>query len=69
MESFKEVLDEAVKLTEEIEEVEKHLSALRSNRKRLIIGLRENKVTARKISDVLGMSEQNVHKIVKNKNG
>jgi hypothetical protein len=29
--------------------------------------LRSDKVTARKLSDLLGMSEQNVHKIVKGK--
>ena len=60
-----EALQEVVRLTEEIEEVEKHLSALRSNRNRLIVGLRRNKVTARKISDALGISEQSIHKIVK----
>lgn len=62
-----DVLKEALDLTNEINELENRLSALRDNRKLLIIGLRRNKVTARKISDVLGMSEQNVHKIVKSK--
>lgn len=60
-----EALQEVVQLTEEIEEAEKHLSALRSNRNRLVVGLRRNKVTARKISDALGISEQSIHKIVK----
>lgn len=69
MANNEEVLQEAVSLTQEIEQMEMRLSALRSNRQLLIIGLRKNKVTARKISDALGMSEQNVHKIVKSRNG
>ena len=66
---MEEELKEALELTNEINELETHLSNLRGNRRLLMIGLRKNKVTARKISDVLGMSEQNVHKIVKSKNG
>jgi len=32
-----------------------------------MVKLRQNKITARRLSDLLGMSEQNVHKIVKSK--
>jgi hypothetical protein len=60
-------LQAAITLTDEIVRVESELSSLREDRKKLMIELRQNKVTARVLSDCLGMSEQNVHKIVKGK--
>ena len=59
------LLNVALSYTNQIAELEDKLTMLRANRKLAIITLRREKVTARKISDVLGMSEQNVHKIVK----
>lgn len=59
------LLNVALSYTNQIAELEDQLTMLRANRKLAIITLRREKVTARKISDVLGMSEQNVHKIVK----
>ena len=58
-------LDAVVEITEAINRIQSELSALRNDRKVLMIKLRQNKITARKLSDLLGMSEQNVHKIVK----
>jgi len=58
-------LDAVVEITNTINLIELELTALRKDRKELIIKLRQNKITARKLSDLLGMSEQNVHKIVK----
>jgi len=60
-------LEAVVEITEAIDRIQSELSALRDDRKTLMIKLRSNKVTARKLSDLLGMSEQNVHKIVKGK--
>lgn len=60
-------LEAVVEITEAIDRIQSELSALRDDRKTLMIKLRLNKVTARKLSDLLGMSEQNVHKIVKGK--
>jgi|LauGreDrversion2_3_1035106.scaffolds.fasta_scaffold375380_1 DNA-directed RNA polymerase specialized sigma24 family protein len=60
-------LDAVVEITEAINRIQSELSALRDDRKTLMIKLRSDKVTARKLSDLLGMSEQNVHKIVKGK--
>lgn len=60
-----EKLKEAITLTDDISNLEKELSDLREMRRKLIIELRREKVTARVLSDALGMSEQNVHKIVK----
>ena len=58
-------LEAVVEITNTINRIELELTALRKDRKKLIIELRQNKITARKLSDLLGMSEQNVHKIVK----
>ncbi len=58
-------LDAVVEITDAINRIQSELSALRDDRKTLMIKLRENKITARRLSDLLGMSEQNVHKIVK----
>ena len=58
-------LEAVVEITEAIDRIQSELSALRDDRKTLMIKLRENKITARRLSDLLGMSEQNVHKIVK----
>jgi DNA-binding Xre family transcriptional regulator len=60
-------LQAAITLTDEIVRVESELASLREDRKKLMIELRQGKVTARVLSDCLGMSEQNVHKIVKGK--
>jgi hypothetical protein len=60
-------LDAVVEITDAINRIETELSSLREDRKLLMIKLRENKITARRLSDLLGMSEQNVHKIVKGK--
>lgn len=62
-----EKLNEVVSISNSINELEKDLTSLRNKRRKLMIELREEKVTARKLSDLLGMSEQNVHKIVKGK--
>lgn len=62
-----EKLNEVVSVSNSINELEKHLTTLREKRRELIVQLRQEKVTARKLSDLLGMSEQNVHKIVKGK--
>lgn len=60
-------LDAVVEITDAINRIELELTALRKDRKVLMIKLRQYKVTARRLSDLLGMSEQNVHKIVKSK--
>lgn len=60
-------LNEVVALTDAINSKEQEVAMLRENRKQLMIELRQEKVTARALSDLLGMSEQNVHKIVKGK--
>lgn len=60
-------LEAVIEITDAINRIENELTALRNDRKQLMIILRSNKVTARKLSDLLGMSEQNVHKIVKGK--
>lgn len=62
-----EKLQAAILLTDEIVRVESELASLREDRKKLMVELRQGKVTARVLSDCLGMSEQNVHKIVKGK--
>jgi DNA-binding Xre family transcriptional regulator len=62
-----ELLKLTINLTDEINVAQKNLDELRAQRRKNIIHLRENKVTARVLSDCLGMSEQNVHKIVKGK--
>jgi len=62
-----EELQAAITLTDEIVRVEAELTSLREDRKKLMVKLRQGKVTARVLSDCLGMSEQNVHKIVKDK--
>ena len=58
-------LDAVVEITDTINKIELELTSLRNDRKALMIKLRSNKITARRLSDLLGMSEQNVHKIVK----
>lgn len=60
-------LDDVVDLNNAINKVEITLKQMREERRTRLIRLRANKVTARKLSDVLGMSEQNIHKIVKGK--
>jgi DNA-binding Xre family transcriptional regulator len=60
-------LDAVVEITDAINRIELELTALRKDRKALMVKLRQNKITARRLSDLLGMSEQNVHKIVKSK--
>lgn len=60
-------LDAVVEITDAINRIEVELTSLRNDRKMLMVKLRQNKITARRLSDLLGMSEQNVHKIVKNK--
>ena len=62
-----EELQAAITLTDEIVRVEAELTSLREDRKKLMVKLRQGKVTARVLSDCLGMSEQNGHKIVKSK--
>jgi uncharacterized protein (UPF0335 family) len=64
---MEEELETVIEITDAINRVEAELTQLRNDRKDLMIKLRGNKVTARKLSDLLGMSEQNVHKIVKGK--
>lgn len=59
-------LDAVVEITDAINRIELELTSLRNDRKILMVKLRKNKITARRLSDLLGMSEQNVHKIVKN---
>lgn len=60
-------LQDAIDLNNAIDKAETIVKQMREERRTRIIRLRENGVTARKLSDVLGMSEQNVHKIVKGK--
>jgi hypothetical protein len=60
-------LQDVVDLNNAINKIEATLKLMRDERRERIIRLRNNKVTARLISDSLGMSEQNVHKIVKGK--
>jgi hypothetical protein len=60
-------LQDVVDLNNAINKIETTLKLMRDERRERIIRLRNNKVTARLISDSLGMSEQNVHKIVKGK--
>jgi hypothetical protein len=60
-------LQAAITITDEIVRIESELASLREDRKKLMVELRKGKVTARVLSDCLGMSEQNVHKIVKGK--
>lgn len=62
-----ELLKLTINLTDEINLAQKNLDELREQRRKNIIHLRQGKVTARVLSDALGMSEQNVHKIVKGK--
>jgi hypothetical protein len=56
-----EELQAAITLTDEIVRVEAELTSLREDRKKLMVKLRQGKVTARVLSDCLGMREQNVH--------
>jgi hypothetical protein len=60
-------LQDVVDLNNAINKIEITLKQMREERRTRIIALRNDKVTARLISDSLGMSEQNVHKIVKGK--
>ena len=48
-----------------LNELEAQAKSTRAERNRIIKELRNSKVTARKLSDVLGISEQSIHKIVK----
>lgn len=60
-------LKELIEVCNSITRYEASLTNLREERRKLLIEARTKKVTARRLSDVLGMSEQNVHKIVKGK--
>jgi hypothetical protein len=60
-------LQDVINLNNAIDKAETIVKQMREERRTRLIRLREKKVTARKLSDVLGMSEQNVHKIVKGK--
>lgn len=64
-----QVMDErlltAMSITDSINDLECKIEVMRTERKKLLIELRQDKVTVRLLSDCLGMSEQNVHKIVK----
>ena len=55
----------AMSITDSINDLECKIEVMRTERKKLLIELRQDKVTVRLLSDCLGMSEQNVHKIVK----
>ena len=60
-----EPLNELIESNNRLTELESLTRDERTKRNKLIKELRASKVTARKLSDVLGISEQSIHKIVK----
>jgi len=60
-----EPLEQLIDLNNELNSLEEEVLNKRRERNSMIKKLRANKITARKLSDVLGISEQSIHKIVK----
>lgn len=60
-----EPLNELIESNNRLNELELEVQKERNKRNALIKDLRGRKITARKLSDVLGISEQSIHKIVK----
>lgn len=60
-----EPLHELIGSNNRLTELESEVQKERKKRNALIKELRGRKITARKLSDVLGISEQSIHKIVK----
>lgn len=60
-----EPLNELIESNNRLNELESEVQKERNKRNALIKDLRARKITARKLSDVLGISEQSIHKIVK----
>jgi len=60
-----EPLQELIESNNRLSELELEVQKERNKRNGLIKDLRGRKITARKLSDVLGISEQSIHKIVK----
>lgn len=60
-----EPLNELIESNNRLNELESEVQKERNKRNALIKDLRGRKITARKLSDVLGISEQSIHKIVK----
>lgn len=59
------LLSRLVRLNNELTSLENQVDETREQRNDIIRALRAEKVTVRKISDVLGISEQSIHKIIK----
>jgi len=60
-----EPLHELIESNNRLTELESEVQKERNKRNALIKESRGRKITARKLSDVLGISEQSIHKIVK----
>lgn len=60
-----EPLNKLIESNNRLNELELEVQKERNKRNALIKDLRGRKITARKLSDVLGISEQSIHKIVK----
>lgn len=60
-----EPLEQLIDLNNKLNSLEEEVLNKRRERNSMIKKLRANKITARKLSDVLGISEQSIHKIVK----
>lgn len=58
-------LQELIESNNRLSELETKAKTERTRRNEIIKELRQRKITARKLSDVLGISEQSIHKIVK----
>lgn len=58
-------LEELIDTNNRLSELDAEAKETRTKRNNLVKELRRNKVTARKLSDILGISEQSIHKIVK----
>lgn len=60
-----ELLSQLIQQNNELTELETEVAEARNKRNKTIRQLRTHKVTVRKLSDVLGISEQSIHKIIK----
>lgn len=60
-----ELLSQLIQQNNELTELEAEVTETRSKRNETIRQLRTHKITVRKLSDVLGISEQSIHKIIK----
>lgn len=58
-------LEQLIDTNNRLSELDAEAKETRTKRNNLVKELRRNKVTARKLSDILGISEQSIHKIVK----